>query len=377
MADSSFSFSVDDEQTKLVCFFRQRTILSVYAQHVLDFVLLSWQAKDPPAWLPTLTSELVGLQGQAAAWFSTTAPSLTQLPQNYIDVANSVSGQMPQLTAVMNRLIADPSGPSSDQDIESLTTLFNALGNSIRHHADAVGTTMTALTQYGDTLARAIKAMTEGAQSITAAVGDEGEAIRNLGTDIDNLHAQLASDVRALIGTGVTLAAGLVGLAVSIGLTAAGTVTGAVAGLGILVAACVAIAGIVSTGLLAASVVADQQAIVDKQAQLSVAGQRLVELNGLSTTVNAMLTCYNDPMFKLTPLAKSWTTLADELQGVRDMVIAERTDAKGLKDALADLQNLNDRLQKMSAFGTQLQKAALSADGQPTEILTISIAQAA
>jgi hypothetical protein len=365
-----------NEQRKLSTFFQQRTVMSGYARHVLDFVLLTWQAEDPPSWLPTLSKELVELQAQAASWFAGPAPSLTRLPQTYVDASNAFAGQMPQIAAVINRMIAN-GGRGSDDDVQALTTLFNCVLISIRARGGVVQDCATTLQGYGDNLGAAIKAMTEGAASIKSAIGDENEAIHQLGNDIDNLKSMIAADINNLIGTVIVGAAGLAGLGVSITLTVMDSVSGWTAGLGIFIAACTAIAGIVSLSLTAANLVADQQAIAQKQAQLSVEGQQLVVLKGLSSTLGTMLHAYQDPHFKLDPLNDSWTTLEDNLESVRDLIIAERTDVAGLKSTLADLHSLQDQLAGMASYATQLQSAALAGDVQPMQLLTIPQAQAA
>jgi hypothetical protein len=376
MSNGNFVLSVRDEQQKLATFFLQRTLVSVYARYVLDAILVDAQFGQSPAWFVALAGELEGLRGQARIWFDSVAPPLTALPQTYIDMSNAHAGQLPALTAAMKRLIANR-GHHDDGEIQAITTICNSLLATIRAQGTAVGNRSLALQGYGGSLNLAIKAMTDGAASINAAIIEEKEAIHDTSQLLQALQSQLAADVRGLIGSAVVGGVGLAGGIVSIVLTVGGTLTGPGAVVGCIVAVVAAIAGIVATGLLAANVVADQQGILEKQAQLSTEGQQLVELNGLSATVKALLDAYQDPFLDLSPLTRTWSTLADNLEAVRDLIVAERTDETGLAAILGDLQTLGSDLERLTGFATTLQNAALAGDSAPTQVLTIAQAAAA
>ena len=97
----------------------------------------------------------------------------------------------------------------------------------------------------------------------------------------------------------------------------------------------------------------------------------MVELNGLSLTVNGLLRAYQDKNFDLSPLQETWTTLASDLQSARDLIVAERTDPTLLRAVQQDLQDLATTFKALTAFATDIQNRALDGDAQPLTIYTI------
>ena len=220
------------------------------------------QIGKQPAWYSALSTELVQLQAQAQAWFDTVAPPLTQLPQWYIDVANQYLGQFPQLSAAVENLI-NKNGSNVESDVDTIIAIFDRLLNVARAQSRAVGDGAASLRTYGGVLTQAIDAMTNGAESVNAAIVDEKAAIADTTNAIAALQGQLETDMRALIGAavgaGIGLGAAVAGIALAISETGVGAVVTAVVGV------VVAIGGAIATALLAVSVVADQQAIFEKR----------------------------------------------------------------------------------------------------------------
>ena len=159
------------------------------------------------------------------------------------------------------------------------------------------------------------------------------------------------------------MGAAVAGIVLAISETGVGAVVTAVVGV------VVAIGGAIATALLAVSVVADQQAIFEKQNLLSEQGRQMGELNGLSLTVNGLLRAYQDKNFDLSPLQETWTTLASDLQSARDLIVAERTDPTLLRAVQQDLQDLATTFKALTAFATDIQDRALDGDAQPLTIL--------
>ena len=368
MPDSNFILNLDEERGKLNVFFKQRSCLSGYSRHVLDSILMNSQIGKQPAWYSALSTELVQLQAQAQAWFDTVAPPLTQLPQWYIDVANQYLGQFPQLSAAVENLI-NKNGSNVESDVDTIIAIFDRLLNVARAQSRAVGDGAASLRTYGGVLTQAIDAMTNGAESVNAAIVDEKAAIADTTNAIAALQGQLETDMRALIGAavgaGIGLGAAVAGIVLAISETGVGAVVTAVVGV------VVAIGGAIATALLAVSVVADQQAIFEKQNLLSEQGRQMVELNGLSLTVNGLLRAYQDKNFDLSPLQETWTTLASDLQSARDLIVAERTDPTLLRAVQQDLQDLATTFKALTAFATDIQNRALDGDAQPLTIYTI------
>ena len=176
MPDSKFNLNLDEERGKLNVFFKQRSCLSGYSRHVLDSILMNSQIGKQPAWYSALSTELVQLQAQAQAWFDTVAPPLTQLPQWYIDLANQYLGQFPQLSAAVENLI-NKNGSNVESDVDTIIAIFDRLLNVARAQSRAVSDGAASLRTYGGALTQAIDAMTNGAESVNAAIVDEKAAI--------------------------------------------------------------------------------------------------------------------------------------------------------------------------------------------------------
>jgi hypothetical protein len=133
---------------------------------------------------------------------------------------------------------------------------------------------------------------------------------------------------------------------------------------------------VVTTALLAVNVVSDQEAIIKKQNELSADGRQLVALNGLALTLTGLLKAYEDKAFDIAPLAETWTTLASNLETVRDLII-EATRPAVLKEVLRDLEDLKGTFDALTAYATELQNLALAGDSKPIQVFTIPLSERA
>ena len=373
MSNASFDLDVAAEKKRLLTFFQLRTIMSSYSRSVLDANLFDPRLEKPD-WYDAVVGHLTATQAQSQRWFDTVAPPMTVIPQAYINFANSFSGQMPRLTAAMNSLIASH-GANDDKDIQAITAIINELLTIVRAQGAVLGQSKSDLQAYLSDLTQAIKGLTDGAATVNSAIQIEKEAIIGTTDAIAALQSQLQADIRAVIGSSVATFIALIGMVVAIVLAVANPVAGMVAGAvvgGLLLAG-----GVIGTALTAVNVVADQKAILKKQSELSAEGQQVVILNSLALTLKGLLGTYQDRDFDLGGLAATWSTLDSNLEQVRDLIIAERTDKAGLQAVLTDLQDLGSMLTALTKFSTDLQDAALSGDASPIQTVTIPIDVAA
>jgi hypothetical protein len=374
MANGSFDLDVSAEKTKLLTFFQLRTVMSSYSRGVLYATLYDPTLGNKPDWYDTVVGHLTATQTQSQRWFDTVAPPLTALPQTYINFADSFLGQMPQLIAAMQSLIASQA-PNDDKDLDTVKSILDELATIARAQSNAIALRKSDLHAYLSDLAQAINGLTEGANTVNDAIADEKKEVQDTTDAIAALQMQLQADIRAVIGSSVVAFIGLIGMIVAIALAVANPVAGMIAGA--VVGALVLAGGVIGTALTSVSVVADQNAIIQKQSELSTENQQIVVLNSLALTLNRLTDTYKDPGFDLSGLAATWSTMNTNLEDVRDLIIAERTDKDGLRSVLADFNNLASMLEALTQFSTQLQEAALTGDATPIQILTIPTQQAA
>lgn len=374
MPNGRFDLDVDAEEKKILAFFQLRTVLSAYARSVLTANLFDPRLGEKPDWYDTVVGHLAATQAQLQRWFDGVAPPTTALPQAYVNFANAYSGQLPNLLETLRHLIAGGDQASS-KDIQAVTAIVNELLKIARAQNAAVLQQGSELRTYLGALDLAIKGLTDGAATVNSAIQIEKQAVLDTTDAIAGLQAQLQTDIRAVIGSSVTTFIGLVGLVVAIVIAVADPTAAPIAGA--VVAGLVMAGGAIATGLMADSVVKDQEAILNKQAQLTAESQQVVILNGLALTLKGLVLTYEDPAFDPDALASTWHTMALNLEALRDTIIAERTDADGLKELVADLQGLDAMLERLQQFATRLQEAALSGDRTPIQTLTIPIKSAA
>ena len=317
---------------------------------------------------------MTATQAQSQRWFDTVAPPLTALPQTYINFADSFLGHLPQLIAAMQNLIASQS-PNDDKDLDTVKSILDELATIARAQSAAIARSKTDLHAFISDLAAAIAGLTEGATTVNDAIANDKKEVQDTTDAIAALQMQLQADIRAVIGSSVVAFIGLVGMIVAIVLAVANPVAGMIAGA--VVGALVLAGGVIATALTSVNVVADQNAILQKQSDLSTENQQIVILNSLALTLNRLTDTYKDPGFDLSGLAVTWSSMNTNLEQVRDLIIAERTDKDGLRSVLADFKNLASMLEALTLFSTQLQEAALTGDATPIQILTIPTQRAA
>ena len=345
MANGSFDLDASVEKTKLLTFFQLRTVMSSYSRGVLYATLYDPTLGNKPDWYDTVVGHLTATQTQSQRWFDTVAPPLTALPQTYI------------------------------KDLDTVKSILDELATIARAQSNAIALRKSDLHAYLSDLAQAINGLTEGANTVNDAIADQKKEVQDTTDAIAALQMQLQADIRAVIGSSVVAFIGLIGMIVAIALAVANPVAGFIAGA--VVGALTLAGGVIGTALTSVSVVADQNAIIQKQSELSTENQQVVVLNSLALTLNRLTDTYKDPGFDLSGLAATWSTMNTNLEDVRDLIIAERTDKDGLRSVLADFNNLASMLEALTQFSTQLQEAALTGDATPIQILTIPTQQAA
>lgn len=376
MADSNFDIVSKQEEAAMLAFFRKRSQVMGYLQSVRNSTMFWIGANDKPSWFDTVSSDLDALRADSQTWSDTLAPSTTVIPQNYINFADAYTGQLPVLTDLMKRLIAAKTGQNVDDLLNGITTIFDALIKESRVPTANLDALDTGLSGFLSQLGTDISALTKGAGSIKDALKAEQQQVTDIQGKIEILQNRLEADLGAIETADIFEDGALVALVIALVVVVAepgvGTVLAVVgAGVGLGIAKVV---DVISND----AVVKDQQDILAEQSELSEAAAQVLTLQGLSTTVNALLSSYSDKGFSLTDLKATWTTLELNLQSVRDLIISEHSGyPDGLQAVLNDLVNLEQTLGRLTTYCTTLQEAALTAASTPVQTLTIPKAQAA
>lgn len=375
MANSDFDWESKLIEESLTSFFRQRGRVSGYLQSVRN-TNLDWVIPDKkPSWFDNLATEINSLRANGQEWFNSVAPSMTSLPQNYIDFADDFSAQLPTLTTVIEALI----GSKENQDVDSLlndvSAIFDEWIATARTQKDSVAQLDNTIASLLKELNGSIDSLKKGAKSVNDDLKSEQAQVTAIKTKLDELQAQLESDLAAEEAAAIGAGAALVVLVLAI------VVVAAEPGVGSVLTAIGAAVGLTAGAVVAVSsgsaVAADQEKILKEQAELTEASRQVVILNGIATTANGLLQAYSDKRFSLTDLKNSWTTLEENLQTVKEAVIADRGYADGLKAILADLKNFGGTLDTITAFCTNLQDSALQGDATPIQVITVQQATAA
>lgn len=373
MTNANFDMTVATETANLLSFFQKRSLMSGYLRSVLHANLFDPHQVTKPDWYDPLTKHLGALQTQAQAWFDTTSVTMTTLPQNYINFANGFDGQSDTLVTAIGDLIAG-SG-DADTHVDNIITLFDQLITYAHHAGKSASAEDKALKAYLIDLTAGITSLTEGAASVNTAIAVDKQAVDDITGAIKALQSQLQTDIDAAIAANSGTLAALIVLV--IGIVVAVTTGGAAAIIGAVVAG-VAVAGtIAGTVVTSLNIVNDQNAIIEKQRELSDENLQIVVLNGIALTVNGLLDTYKNQGFDMGDLVGTWDDLANNLAAVRNLIIAERGDPQALKAVLADINDFGTTIDALRLYAKDLQNAALSVDALPHSVVTIPTAIAA
>lgn len=373
MKNANFDMTVATETANLTTFFQKRSLMSGYLRSVLAANLFDPRAVKKPDWFDPLNKHLGALQKQAQAWVDTDSVTMTDLPQNYINFANGFDGQSGILVKKIGELIAKKG--DGDLLVEEIVTIFDQLVTFAHRASKTASKQDKALKAYLIDLTAGITSLTEGAASVNTAIAVDKQAVLDIVDDIKKLQSQLQADIRAAIaansGTLAALICFIIGIVIAVGSGGTAAIAGAVvAGVGL--------AGTVAgTIITSVNIVDDQNAIIEKQAELSEENQQILVLNGVAMTVNGLLDTYKDEGFDLDDLVGTWDDLAQNLHQVRNLIIAERGNIHELSAVLSDIKDFRTTIDAMRLFADELQTAALSVDAIPLRVITISDTKAA
>jgi len=373
VTNANFDMTVAGETATLLGFFQKRSLMSGYLRHVLDANLFDPHQVTKPDWYDSLSKNLSDVKAKGQQWFDVTSVSMTDLAQNYVNFANAFDGQMGKLLPLMTDLIAGTG--DADTIVGGIVTIFDDWISQARGEAKSAAASEAAFKSYLTGLSAAITALTQGAASVNTAIAVDKQQVINITADIATLQAQLQTDIKAAIaansGTLAALIVLIIGIVIVVGSGGTAAIVGAViAGVGL--------AGtLVGTIITSIDIVNDQNAIVAKMGELSDENQQVVVLNGIALTVNGLVDTYKDAGVDMSDLVDTWSNLVTNLQQVRDLIIAERTDVQGLKAVLCDIKDFQTTLDALRLYATDLQAAALSVDALPVKTLTPLAALAA
>lgn len=360
MSDAYFDLNLVAEKKKLLGIFQQRSIISGFTKSVIDSKLensFGSQQSNKPSWYDDLVIHFDQTLSESLHWHDTVAPSIGNVLIPYIDFSRTFDGHFEQFSSLLTKVIND-----ADADVDHTVNFMEAIIarwiTSVRQHASDASALQDKTQSFSKDLKRAIKGLTEGAQSVNNDLETERDAVKDVTDQIAQLHSKLQSDINSAIAADAATLVGFVGAIVTIVVTIANPLAGAVAGA--VVVGLDVIVDAVGTTITSIEIVNDQNEIIEKQKELSNDSQQVVVLNSLALTVNGLLDTVQNDNFQLglAQVEATWVTLEDNLKAIDAKLVGGRTDTEALKRVLTDLQDFQKTLHEVKVFCTEIQSGA-------------------
>jgi Bacillus haemolytic enterotoxin (HBL) len=334
--------------------YNAQNTVTVYC-HTLQNIQLNWNSANGPvpSWFTTLSQALTVAQAHAATWVTTLGPEIfSTIPQSLINYGNTFNQATNDIINIINGVT--PTNPLTSAQQTQITQLLQAVLDQLNSETTTLADVTTSLQQFSTDVQNDNTAFQSGQLSAQQAVGLEQSQIASIQAQINLVQTEIAQDSKLAlaseIGIGVSIFMVVAGVALTIATDGAAAPL-LLAGVGVLATG----AAIAGTIIYSPKVQSDLNQLYTLQSELTSDQQQVAALNGIISSLGALITANEAATQALSSIMNMWSVLSGKLAStITDIQNASTAQVGSILQEL-DLQAAQTAWTQLTQFCTSMQ----------------------